>query len=601
MHLRSLSLDLASVRHAYLTGTAAPASLIAEVTRRIEAHGDAAVWIHRLTADELAPYLARLADHLPADLPLYGVPFAIKDNIDLAGVPTTAACPEFSYTPTASAPTVQALLDAGAIPIGKTNLDQFATGLVGVRSPYGTPANSFNPAYVPGGSSSGSAIAVAAGLVSFSLGTDTAGSGRVPASFNNLVGLKPTKGWFSTRGVVPACRSLDCVSVFGLTVADATAVAGLMGRYDAADPFSRPAAPVPLAPKSFRFGVPRADQLDWFGDALNPPLYALALDRLEALGGERVEIDFAPFAAAARLLYEGPWVAERWSATRKFFADHADAFFPVTRQIIEGGAALLAVDAFEAQYRLAELRRAADVTWDQVDTLVLPTAASIYTQAELAAEPIKLNSILGTYTNFANLLDTAALAVPVGLRADGLPFGVTLFGPAWSDARLAALAAPLHAAAGLRLGATSHALPALAPARDDPTDTMLPLAVVGAHLQGEPLNHQLTDRGGRLVRSAVTAPIYRFYSLANCTPPKPGLQRVATGGASIAVEIWELPKRAWAEFVASIPPPHGIGALQLVDGTTVPGYQCEPIALAGATDITAFGGWRAYRQSIAAL
>ena len=451
--LESLSFDLDSLRAAYASGVTPP-QVVAEVHRRNARVNDPAIWIHLLSADELAPHLARLAAADPATLPLYGVPFAIKDNIDLAGVPTTAACPEFEYTPDASAFVVQRLLDAGAIPIGKTNLDQFATGLVGVRSPYGTPKNSFNPDYIPGGSSSGSAVAVATGIVSFALGTDTAGSGRVPASFNNLVGLKPTKGWFSTRGVVPACRSLDCVSVFGLTIRDASAVADIIGHYDEADPFARVARPDPLSTSDFRFGIPRADQLNWFGDTLNAPLFEIALQRLEAAGGTRVEIDFAPFAAAARLLYEGPWVAERWSAIRTFHAEHADAIFPVTRQIIEGGAQLLAVDAFEAQYRLAALRRQADSTWSHIDTLVLPTAASIYTQAQLAAEPIKLNSILGTYTNFANLLDTAALAVPVGLREDGLPFGVTLFGPAWSDARLAALASPLHRAAALPLGAT---------------------------------------------------------------------------------------------------------------------------------------------------
>ena len=450
--LNQLSFDIASLQAAYQSGTSVR-EVIAEARRRcaIDNHN---AFIHRLTEHELEPFLARLDGVDPHSLPLYGVPFAIKDNIDLAGIPTTAGCPEFAYTPEANAFLIQRFIDAGAIPMGKANLDQFATGLNGTRSPFGACRNAFHPDFISGGSSSGSAVSVAKGWVTFSLGTDTAGSGRVPASFNNLVGLKPTKGWFSTRGVVPACRSLDCVSVFGLTIRDASAVADIIGHYDEADPFARVARPDPLSTSDFRFGIPRADQLNWFGDTLNAPLFEIALQRLEAAGGTRVEIDFAPFAAAARLLYEGPWVAERWSAIRTFHAEHADAIFPVTRQIIEGGAQLLAVDAFEAQYRLAALRRQADSTWSHIDTLVLPTAASIYTQAQLAAEPIKLNSILGTYTNFANLLDTAALAVPVGLREDGLPFGVTLFGPAWSDARLAALASPLHRAAALPLGAT---------------------------------------------------------------------------------------------------------------------------------------------------
>lgn len=599
MLLSTLSFDLSTLRSAYQAGGVTPRDVLQEARRRIAARGDDAVWIYRLSEAEILPHFERLANKDPASLPLYGVPFAIKDNIDLAGVPTTAACPVFEYTPQDSAPAVQRLLDAGAIPLGKTNLDQFATGLVGVRSPYGTPANSFNPNAVPGGSSSGSAIAVATGLVSFALGTDTAGSGRVPASFNNLVGLKPTRGWFSTRGVVPACRSLDCISIFALTVPDATEAAQVMGGFDAADSYSRVACLAAPNSGPFHFGVPRPDQLEWFGDEFNPPLFQAAVERLESIGGSRNEIDFTPFAAAARLLYEGPWVAERWSAIRAFHAGHAASIYPITRQIIEGGATPLAVEAFEAQYRLAELQREVESVWQQIDTLVLPTAPSIYTLAELRAEPIKLNSQLGTYTNFANLLDTAALAVPVGMRADGMPFGVTFFGPIWSDLRLAELGNRLHQTSQLQLGATGHECPTRSVQFNFGNVDELPIAVVGAHLAGQPLNDQLTRRGGRLIRATRTAPCYRFYALADTSPPKPGLQRVAPGdGASIEVEIWGLPKNDWAEFVASIPPPHGIGTLQLIDGDTVPGYQCEPCALTGATDITALGGWRAYLNSI---
>jgi allophanate hydrolase len=597
----SFSLDLATLRARYTEGTLTPTALVDEICSRIQVYNDPAVWIHRLSRAELLEHARRVEARGISAQPLYGVPFAIKDNIDLAGVPTTAGCPEFAYTPAESAFVVQRLIDAGAIPIGKTNLDQFATGLVGVRSPYGVPRNPFHSEMIPGGSSSGSATAVAAGLVSFSLGTDTAGSGRVPASFNNLVGLKATKGALSTRGVVPACRSLDCVSVFALMVEDSAAVASIAGTFDAMDPFARPApsgAHIPVGlPVSFRFGVPAAAQLEWFGDELSPECFASTVKALEALGGVRVEIDFAPFRDAAQLLYEGPWVAERWSAVRAFHEKHADAIFPVTRRIIEGGAKPLAVEAFEANYKLAALRWAADATWTKVDTLVLPTAATIYTRAQVEADPIALNSRLGTYTNFANLLDTAALAVPTGFRSDGLPFGVTLFGPAWSDARLNVLGSALHRATVKTMGATGTALPP-APSVSSMTTGEIVLAVVGAHLTGQPLNGQLTSLGARLLRTTRTADSYRLYALAGTVPAKPGLVRGAAGtGAEIEIEIWALSTAAFGTFVAAIPPPLGIGTLQLPDGTTVKGFICEPAALEGAKDITAFGGWRAFLKS----
>lgn len=601
----SFSLDLAALRSAYAAGTLTPSSLVEEICRRVDAYDDPAVWVHRLSREELLAHARRVETRGRATQPLYGVPFAIKDNIDLAGIPTTAGCREFAYTPTASATVVQRLLEAGGIPLGKTNLDQFATGLVGVRSPYGTPRNPFHPEMIPGGSSSGSACAVAAGLVSFSLGTDTAGSGRVPASLQNLVGLKPTRGWLSTHGVVPACRSLDCVSVFALTVDDASGVAQIAAAYDPLDPFSRaaPSNAGAATPPPFSFGVPQAEQLEWFGDEQNPPLFSAAIRQLEALGGKRMEIDFTPFRDAARLLYEGPWVAERWASVRAFHAKHADAIFPVTRRIIEGGAKPLAVDAFEALYRLAELRRAAEAVWEQIDTLVLPTAATIYTRAQLEADPLTLNSRLGYYTNFANLLDTAALAVPAGFRPDGLPFGITLFGPAWSDIALATLGRAWQQATAKTLGATDLPLPsALAvPVEPPPRTTLneIQIAVVGAHLTGQPLNRELTERGARLVRATRTAECYRLYALTGTVPPKPGLVRVSPGeGAAIEVEIWTLAAAAWADFVAAIPPPLGIGTLILADGTTTKGFVCEPAALAGSEDITRFGGWRAYRAGV---
>jgi allophanate hydrolase len=599
------SLDFTTLGALYASGALTPSSLVDDLWRRCEEAPDSAVWIHRLSREELRAHALRVEARGREAQPLYGLPFAIKDNIDLAGAPTTAGCPPFAYQPSTSATVVARLIEAGAIPIGKTNLDQFATGLVGTRSPYGVPRNPFHPDYIPGGSSSGSAVAVATGLASFALGTDTAGSGRVPAAFNNLVGLKPTRGWLSARGVVPACQSIDCVSVFALTVEDAGKVARLGGIFDPGDPYARkapPADPTAGAGNSggapFRFGVPAPKDLEWFGDAASPALFAAAVRSLEALGGQRIEIDFTPFRAAARLLYEGPWVAERWVAIRDFHARHADAIFPVTRRIIEAAGGLSAADAFAALHELEALRRAASAVWERIDTLVLPTAATIFTRAQIEADPVRLNSQLGYYTNFANLLDCAALAVPAGFRPDGLPFGITFFGPAWTDARLETWGEAFHRATGTALGATGQPLPKEGPPAPVPAPSeagRLLLAVVGAHLRGQPLNHQLTDRGGRWVRSARTADCYRLYALAGTTPPKPGLLRVGPGGGSpIEIEVWSLDPPAWAAFAAAIPPPLGIGTLLLEDGSKAQGFLCESIALAGAEDITPFGGWRAY-------
>jgi len=586
-------LDLGSLKRAYASGLR-PAQLAAAIVERLAQRSDDKVWIDRLQSAELKARAAELERGDAAGLPLYGIPFAIKDNIDFAAHATTAACPQFSYKASASAPVVDRLLAAGAILVGKTNLDQFATGLVGVRSPYGVPRNPFNAAYLPGGSSSGSAVAVAAGLVSFSLGTDTAGSGRVPAAFNNIIGLKPTRGLISTRGAVPACRSLDCISIFSLTAADAAAVLRVAAGYDALDPFSRrQTSPARAMPRSFsgaRIGVPRDAQLEFFGNPETPKLFSQAVERL---GAERVSIDFAPFLEAARLLYEGPWVAERYLAIRDFIERHPEALHPVTAQIIGGARKHSAIDAFAAYYRLKELQRRCAALWDDIDVLVTPTAGTIYRIAEVEADPVRLNSNLGYYTNFMNLLDLAAIAVPAGFQRDGLPFGITLVAPAFTDEALCALGDRAHRAAVKTMGATGLPLPNETGAL--PSEHTVRLAVCGAHMSGLPLNHQLVERGARLAMKCRTAPQYRLYALTDFAPPRPGMLRADTGGA-IEVEVWDVPAPAFGSFVAAIPAPLGIGTVTLENGEQVKGFLCEARATQGARDITGLGGWRQFIQ-----
>ena len=590
MNLTEIDFTIPTLRRLYGEGAATVAEVIDEARRRAARPH---VWISLLCREHVMAFADRLT---PADiekLPLYGVPFAIKDNIDLAGVPTTAGCPDFAFTPERSATVVERLIAAGAIPIGKTNMDQFATGLVGTRTSYGACSSVFDVRYVSGGSSSGSAVAVAAGMVSFALGTDTAGSGRVPAAFNHIVGLKPSKGVLSMRGVFPACRSLDCVSVFAGSCHDARAVFDVAAGGDEEDAFSRVSADGVL-PDGVRFGVPKVEQLEFFGDAAAAQLFAESAARLTALGAQRVEIDFAPFRDAAALLYAGPWVAERRHALGDFFAQHGDAMDPTVRAIIGGADKYRAVDAFDAAYKLQALAVAARREWAKMDVLLLPTTGTTYSIAEVQAEPIRLNSNLGFYTNFVNLLDLAAIAVPAGFRGNDLPFGVTLMAPAFHDRALLALGDRLHRALGGALGITSAQITDQ-PAVEAPSAKRVLLAVVGAHLSGMPLNHQLTSRGARLVATTRTAPKYRLYALANTTPPKPGLVRVAEPQAhGIEVEVWALSEEAFGSFVADVPPPMVIGTTELADGTTVKGFGCEPIALDGATDITAHGGWRGY-------
>jgi allophanate hydrolase len=590
------SLDLETVAGRLRGGSLRPRDVIAGVCERIAARGDDAVWIERVPRAALDERAAELERRGPEQLPLYGVPFAVKDNIDAAGLPTTAACPDFAYTPAVSAPVVQRLLDAGAILVGKTNLDQFAAGLVGTRSPYGACRNAFDPRYISGGSSSGSAVAVAAGLVSFALGSDTAGSGRVPAAFNNIVGLKPTRGVISTRGAVPACRSLDCVSIFALTAGDADEVFGLVRGYDPADPFARRDQQRPLTRSiaGCRIGIPRAGQLEFFGNGDAARLYAAAVAGMEARGARRVEVDLEPFLEAARLLYGGPWLAERYAGIREFFDRRADAIFPVTREIIAGGTKISAADAFDAAYRLQGLRRAVEPVWGAIDVLLLPTAGTIYTIAEVDADPIRLNSNLGYYTNFMNLLDMAGIAIPAGFQANGLPFGITLAAPAFTDDALCALAAEIHRP-GSRLGATAATLP---PGRAQIAPRIsagvVQLAVCGAHMSGLPLNHQLTDRGAHLLRTCRTAARYRLFALSGFSPPRPGMLRAETGGHAIEVEVWALPAAEVGGFVDGIPPPLGIGTVELEDGARVRGFLCEAYAAAGAEDVSHLGSWRAY-------
>ncbi|MDD4887825.1 MAG: allophanate hydrolase [Thiomonas sp.] len=594
-----ISLTLPALHAAYRDGSLTPTALIEELLARSARYPDHAIWITPPERERLLARARELEAHGMDGLPLYGVPFAIKDNIDLAGVPTTCACPDYAYTPQQSATVVQKLLDAGAIPMGKTNLDQFATGLNGTRSPYGACRNAFNPDYISGGSSSGSAVAVALGLASFSLGTDTAGSGRVPAAFNNLVGLKATCGLISTHGVVPACRSLDVVSIFSLSAPDAQQVFAVALGEDAADAYSRPALPHGFdfgRAAQFRFGVPARKDLQFFRDAESERLFNAAVERLKHLGGEAVEIDFAPFIDTARLLYGGPWVAERYQAIRDFVDAKPEALFPVTRDITLGGAKPLAADAFAAQYRLRDLQRQCAPVWNVVDCIVTPTAGTIYTRAEMLAEPLERNTDLGLYTNFMNLLDYAAIAVPAGFRADGLPLGITLFAPAHQDVPLLHLAERWQEDRAQPCGAVETMLPAspASPVAAVPSGQVR-VAVVGAHLSGLPLNGQLTSRGARLLRATRTAPHYKFYALPD--GKRPGLIRVASGGASIACEVWELPATAFGTFVAGIPAPLGIGRVQLEDGSSVAGFICEGIGIDGAKDITAFGGWKAYLQA----
>ncbi len=610
-------LTLADWHHAYHTG-ASPRTLLEALRKRLVAESPIAAWIARADEAHLAAQVEALEKRagLHADraaamqaLPLFGVPFAAKDNIDVAGLPTTAACPAAETRPCVNAGSVQRLLDAGAICMGKTNLDQFATGLVGTRSPYGRLSSTFAADRISGGSSSGSAVVVSFGDLPFALGTDTAGSGRVPAGFNNIVGLKPTPGRVSTSGVLPACRSIDCVSVFALTVEDAAAVLAIVEGADPLDAYSRYLPGAGRLPQALRVGIP--SHAEFHGDAGYAAAFEAAVAQVAVLGHRPVATDFATLHAVADLLYSGPWVAERFAVVEDLLEANPAALDPIVRQVIEVARGFSAVDAFRGQYTLAAARRKVATLWDQVDILLVPTAPGHPRHADVDADPLRSNAQLGLYTNFVNLLGWCALALPAGFTVSGLPFGVTFIGPAGADAALARFGMTWQASLGLKLGATQRSS-AHASAPSESADTLstarpwpagaptLPIAVVGAHLSGLPLNPQLTDRGALLRETARTAPHYRLYALPDTTPPKPGMLRVGSEGAAIEVEVWDLPSAEVGAFLALVPAPLSIGQIELEDGRWVHGFVCEALALQNACDVTRHGGWRAYLASLRA-
>lgn len=573
-------MTLSEIQQRYADGDT-PSMVIAEICMKIRGWNDPSLFIH-LPDDEILLRLAKEVEDMPAELPLWGVPFVVKDNIDVAGWPTTAACPDFSRIPNKDAELVRLLREAGAIPLGKANLDQFATGLVGTRSPYGVPRNAHAAEYLPGGSSAGSASAVAAGLCVFSLGTDTAGSGRVPAAFQELIGWKPTRGLLSGRGMLPACRSLDTISVFANTAADAAAVAGVVSRYDENDAFSRKLEFTGHVPATFRFGVPM--ELDFSGDPDTPRLFETAVERLKSLGGTPVGIDLTPFTDAAKLLYGGPWVAERWAAVGDFVQEHPHSVFPVTKQILEASRGWDAAATFKAQYELRHYIRETESVWKTIDVLLLPTTPRLYTVEENLADPFITNSVLGRYTNFMNLMDLSAVAVPAGRARDGrAPWGVTLAAPAGWDLALLDLAARWG---GETASIASH-------------PNRIPIVVCGAHLQGLALHWQLADRGAVFRCKTTSSPDYRLYAMpqSGSIPPRPALVHDAGNGAAIEVEVWELKPSDFGDFVSKIPAPLGIGKVTLASGEQLPGFIAEPRAVNGSEEITGFGGWRAWLES----
>lgn len=595
-----LSFNVFSLRAAYLSKAICVTDVVNEVLSRIEKYKAHNIWISLQSSDSLMTQARALALQNPESLPLYGIPFAVKDNIDVIGVSTTAACPGFSYLPKQTAFAVQQLIEAGALFIGKTNMDQFATGLTGTRSPpvFGICKNALNPAFISGGSSSGSAVAVALNQVSFALGTDTAGSGRIPAAFNNIFGLKPSRGLISCSGVVPACKSLDCVSLFSHTAAEAEAVFQFLLGYDIQDSYTRYERK--LLPRMTdnavrpRFGVPKPTQLKFFGNLESADLFNQTIVNLQQIG-DVVEIDFQPFLEAAFLLYDGPWIAERYAGIREFIASQPDQLHEVIATVLSGATTKTAIDAFTALHHLQDLKQQILPIMHGLTGIMVPTAPTIYTIAEVLADPIQLNSNLGYYTNYMNLLDLCAVAIPTGFYANGMPFGVTLFAEALADWRLLALAK--HIEALIRAETVLQQAPAIRQDVTLATTGYRRIAVCGAHMQGLPLNSQLLALGGKFYGMAKTAANYRLFVLATPSPERPGLMRDEAHGQAIELELWDLPMANWAAFIAQINSPLCIGSVELADGSWQSGFLCEGYPLGLSVEISALGGWRNYLKA----
>lgn len=603
-NLKTFKFTIAAILRAYAAGEITVRQVVDESLRRIHTVPDTTIWISISQAAELrrrAEKLDHLLQTLPGVLeqfPLFGIPYGVKDNIDVSGLATTAACPGFSYQPKENAPVISLLERAGAICLGKTNMDQFATGLAGVRSPYGECPNAVNPEYISGGSSSGSAVAVAMGHVAFSLGTDTAGSGRVPAALNGIVGFKPTRGLLSTRGVVPACRSLDCVSVFSINATDSQRVFNVLRQPDDLDEFSIQTPPpvrYPGAlPRAFNIGVLRHDQYEFFGDSESVRLYRESISRLRKLGANIVEIDYTPFQQAGELLYNGPWIVERFAGLKPFVQARPEACLPIIRDIFSNSSDYSAQDVFQAMHRQRSLLCQLRPVWRTIRALMLPTVPTIYTRSKIQLDPIALNTNLGFYTRFVNLLDCSAIAVPAARRANGLPWGISFIAERFAEHKILELASAFELPQESDHDSNVAAIVPDTAKTIDPTSGLMDMAVVGAHLSGHPLNHQLTDLGAWLVRPAQTAPAYRLFVLAGVSPPKPGLARVETGGVAIQLEIWRMPVEKIGQFLELVPPPMCIGNVELQDKSWVKGFLCEPAALQNGRDISSYGGWRDY-------
>ncbi len=580
-----VGLTIAELKQAYRSSATTPTEVVDQVLTRIADRGDDGTWITVLDRAELLLRAKELEAHSdPESLPLYGIPFGVKDSIDVSGVPTTLACPEYAYPATETAPVVAKLIDAGGIFVGKTNLDQFATGLNGTRTPYTLPRSVFGGNMISGGSSSGSALAVAAGVVPFAVATDTAGSGRVPPALNGVTGFKPSRGLISTVGLVPACRSLDCISLIAAGVADLSAVFDVVAGVDPDDPYTRERKRDTMPVNQFRVGLPDITELEFFGDERMRDAHLAARAGIERTFGNVVQAPFGPFLAAGELLYQGPWVAERLAEFGDFLSDHPDGVLPVIRTVLEGGARYSAVDVFAAEHRLGELRVEVDRLWQQMDVLVLPAVGTTFTVDEVHADPIGANTALGHYTHFGNLLDLCAAVVPAGLTADGRPAALMVLGPALADDRVLAMAAALS---GAELSG-----PRPTPSAEIPDSVTL--VVVGHHLSGQPRNSDLADRGGVLLASTRTAPNYRLLRVGTANPV-PVLVAVESGGAAIEVETWTVPSAACVPILAGSSQSVCLGRVALADGTSAIGFVADTSALTGdTTDITEFGGWRNY-------